>query len=301
VSAPLDTALWICRFVHFTTAMLVFGATSFRFYAIPADWLAGFDRRFGRVVLTAAAIALLSALALLLCLSAMIAGAPAAAWDPAVLAAVLSGTRFGRVWSLQLLLALALVLACLRRTWKPSLILSLGLLASLGWVGHAAIGEGVGGIMRELNQSLHLLAAGWWLGGLAPLGWVLGRVRQARDEAAAALTRGVVERFSRGGHVAVALIALTGLVNTLLLVGSPGTLFDAAYGRLLAFKILLFAGLVAVALCNRFLLAPRLGREPAALGHLCRTVAIEQGLGLAILAVVSVLGTLPPAVAPPQP
>ena len=66
-------------------------------------------------------------------------------------------------------------------------------------------------------------------------------------------------------------------------------------GRLLAFKILLFIAMVAVASVNRFRLAPRISDDPAALRALRRTVALEQSLGLAVLAVVSVLGTWPPA------
>jgi putative copper export protein len=42
------------------------------------------------------------------------------------------------------------------------------------------------------------------------------------------------------GYAAVALLALTGAINSLLLVGSLGVMFDTPYGRLLAFKILCF-------------------------------------------------------------
>jgi putative copper resistance protein D len=72
-------------------------------------------------------------------------------------------------------------------------------------------------------------------------------------------------------------------------------MFDTPYGRLLAFKILLFLAMVVVALINRFRLAPRISREVSALRALGRTVALEQGLALAVLAIVSVLGTWPPA------
>ncbi len=297
----MSAALQLCRFIQFTAAMLVFGAASFRFYALPehgGGGLAAFDLRLARLVAAAALAALLSALALLLCHSAMMAGSPAAALDPGTVAAVLLHTRFGRVWSVHLLLALALVLSCLRAAdavRTPSLILAFGLLASLGWVGHAAVGEGPAGIARELNQSLHLLAAGMWLGGLAPLGWLLRAARRADDDALTSLAREALGQFSRMGYAAVGLVALTGMVNSLLLVGSLRALAGSSYGRLLTLKILLFTALVAVALFNRFRLAPRLTREPAALARLGRAVAVEQGLGLAILAVVSILGTWPPA------
>jgi putative copper export protein len=54
--------------------------------------------------------------------------------------------------------------------------------------------------------------------------------------------------------------------------------------------------MVMVALVNRFHLAPRVCRDPAEIGALCRAVVLEQGLGLCILAVVSILGTWPPAI-----
>ena len=105
-------------------------------------------------------------------------------------------------------------------------------------------------------------------------------------------------RFSQMGYAAVGLLAMTGALNTLLLVGSTQTLLGTPYGRLLALKILLFLAMVTVALFNRFRLLPRLRREPqpATIAALTRSVLFEQGLGLAILAVVSVLGTWPPAV-----
>jgi copper resistance protein D len=97
------------------------------------------------------------------------------------------------------------------------------------------------------------------------------------------------------GYVAVALIALTGAINTSLLVGSLGAMFDTPYGRLLAIKILFFLAMVVVALINRFRLAPRISHDSGTVRALGRTVALEQSLGLALLAVVSVLGTWPPA------
>jgi putative copper resistance protein D len=101
------------------------------------------------------------------------------------------------------------------------------------------------------------------------------------------------------GYAAVALLAATGALNTLLLVGSTQALVGTPYGRLLGLKILLFLAMVAVALFNRFRLLPRLPREAkasAAAAALARSVLCEQGLGFAILIVVSVLGTWPPAI-----
>ena len=302
----MEQALYTCRFVQFAAAMVIFGAGSFRLYAAAggdagamSGVVAGFDEWLRRVALVSAILALVSAVFLLSCQAAAMAGSPAAAIDPETVSAVLFETHFGRVWSWHLLIALILVLACLgrgRRRAMAILILSLLLLASLAWIGHAAMEEGPAGIARELNQTVHLLAAGLWLGGLMPLGWLLRRARATQEDADIILARDATRHFSQMGYAAVALIALTGAVNSLLLVGSLDAMFGTPYGRLLAFKILLFLAMVGVALVNRFRLAPRISHDPAALGALYLTVGVEQGLGLSIIAVVSVLGTWPPAI-----
>jgi putative copper resistance protein D len=304
----MDEALYVCRFVQFTAAMLIFGTAAFRIYALAgvdtgaaSSILARFDACFGRLLLIASVIALISAIALLQCQAAEMTGLSAAAMDLTAVGAVLFETRFGRVWRWHLLVAAILVLVCLCRQPKRPvvLILSLGLLASLGWIGHAAMDEGAARIGHELNQTGHLLAAGLWLGGLAPLAWVLRRARLLPGEIS--LVCVALRNFSHMGYAAVALIALTGAVNTRLLLGSFGALLGTHYGRLLAFKVLLFVAMVVVASINRFRLAPRISDDPGALRALSRTVAIEQSLGLAVLAVVSVLGSWPPAVSGGQP
>jgi putative copper resistance protein D len=297
----MGEALYACRFVHFTAAMLLFGIAAFRVYALPgntdpaaAKILARFDAYFGQVLLIASFVALISAVALLICQTAEMTGSFGAAMDFVALDAVLFDTLFGRVWCWHLLLAGMLVLACYYRQPRRRvvLILALGLLASLGWVGHAAMDEGAAWIGHELNQTGHLLAAGLWLGGLAPLAWLLRQTGRLPDEIS--LLSLALRNFSHMGYAAVVLIALTGTVNTLLLVGSVSALLDTDYGRLLAVKILLFVTMVAVGSINRFHLAPRISNEPGALRTLGRTVAFEQSLGLAVLAVVSILGTWPP-------
>ena len=284
----MNEALYACRFLQFTTAMLIFGVAAFRIYALPGSanrtvshLFAEFDACFGRVLFIASLAALISAIALLFCQSAEMAGSSAAAADPAAVSAVLFDTYFGRVWCGHLLLAVVLALACLHQQLRRRLVLifSLGLLASLAWVGHAAMDQGAARIAHELNQTGHLLAAGFWLGGLTPLAWVLRKARQSPGNVEIALARDALRNFSYMGYVAVGLLALTGAANTLFLVGSLGAMFGTPYGRLLAVKILLFLVMVAVASINRFRLAPRISRDPGALANMLgRAVALEQAL-----------------------
>src|ERR1700730_14892886 len=162
----MDEALYACRFVQFTAAMLIFGTASFRIYALAgsdirtaSSILAGFDAWFGHVALASALVALISAMSLVLCRPAANRDTETASIDFAAVTAVLLETRFGRVWCWHLLLAAILVLACLGPHPRQPvvLLLSLGLLASLGWIGHAAMDNGSARIAHELNQTVHLL------------------------------------------------------------------------------------------------------------------------------------------------
>jgi putative copper export protein len=50
---------------------------------------------------------------------------------------------------------------------------TLGQIASLAGVGHTRIEEGWAAVLHVTADAAHLLAAGAWLGGLAPLGFIL--------------------------------------------------------------------------------------------------------------------------------
>src|ERR1700732_2432872 len=135
--------------------------------------------------------------------------------------------------------------------------------------------DGSARIAHELNQTGHLLAAGLWLGGLVPLAWVIRQTRRQPSNCAISLARDALRNFSHMGYVAVALITLTGAINTSFLVGSLAAMFDTSYGRLLAFKVLLFLAMVVLATVNRLCVAPRIFRDPGALRALGCTVAFE--------------------------
>ncbi len=278
----------VIRFIQFAAAMLAFGTAAFRVY-VPEVGTA-FARWLGGAIRIAAVVALLASLAMVPVTAADMAGSAGAVATPGTLETVLFGTQFGHAWCWHLGFAAALAVAAWLRAGGLTLAFAGLSLASLAFVGHASDMPGLPGLGHELNQAIHLLAAGAWLGGLLPLHALL---RRARPEDAA-IEDGVAH-FSQMGYVAVALIAATGIVNTCMLVGSIGALFGTAYGRLLSVKVALYLVMVAIALVNRLSLAPRLGSDGTAPARLARSVVVEQALGLAVLAAVSVLGTWPPA------
>jgi putative copper resistance protein D len=139
-------------------------------------------------------------------------------------------------------------------------------------------------------DALHLLGAGWWLGGLL----ALAILAPALQNAAA-----VLGRFSRIGYVAVAAILLSGVINSWLLLGSLPSLTRTAYGRLLLVKVALFLAMGLIALVNRFWITPALAREGDArpsLMRLRRSATAELALGVTVLAVAGLLGALSPPI-----
>jgi putative copper resistance protein D len=253
----------------------------------------GFFARLQTVREVSAAAALAGAVAVLLATAAEMVGEASAAFDPETLATVVTATGFGQVWAARLLLG-ALLLALVvqgRADVRVVAALSAVFLGSVALTGHAAAQPGPEGWPHRAADAAHLLAAGAWMGALVPLAWLA--LRRSESEGA----REAMIRFSGMGYLAVATLVLTGVVNTWTTLGPPWKLFDTAYGRLLSVKLALFAVMLGLAAANRTRLVPRLKGEPraAAMARLGRHVAAEQGLGLLVVAVVAVLGTIDPS------
>lgn len=144
----------------------------------------------------------------------------------------------------------------------------------------------------------HLLAAACWFGGLWGLLGELAHVRRLprpqRDAATPGLSR-TVTRFSGLALVAVGLLAASGLVMATLTLGSVEALIGTGYGRTLLLKLGIVAPVVAIAGWNRFMLLPRILRQPVPgqWDALARTLRSEAALVIAVLAVTGVLTNLP--------
>jgi putative copper resistance protein D len=306
----LEAVLASSRFLHYAALMALFGALLFPVYAHPGRfddppvWL---SRWLHSVTASAALLALLSGVYWLLCVAAMMGGTPrsAFAWD--VLWSVLTETRFGVVWGLRLallgvFLRMTRIVCVTRRVRSLKLVLAAGVLASLAGVGHTQVNEGMARLVQMGSDGAHLLAAGAWLGGLLPLAYFLAIARRQPSQEHRIDASEVLLRFSGMGVAAVAVIIGSGLINSWFLVGSLAGLATTPYGQLLLVKLCLFAGMLVLAASNRYWLLPSLIRENAIgqsaiwLSRLRRHVLGEQALGLFVILIVSVLGTMQPAV-----
>ena len=282
----MATLLVLCRFVHFIVVLLMFGACVFRPLLLGAGPQPALDRQLLRITRALAWVGLLSGVTWLLLITASMAGSWDAALQPATVQLVLGKTFFGQVWTWHLLFNLLLVIA-LARPW-PALRLPLLalLLVTLAPVGHGAMLDGLSGRLLILNQVVHLACVGAWLGGLLVLVLILRRPKGYGLEP-------ILRRFSGVGYGLVAGLLVTGLINVRVLTGQlwPTPLFSG-FALILLVKVMLVLGMLALALLNRL----RIERCDERHASLKASELLEWLLGIAAVAAVSLLGTLPPMV-----
>jgi putative copper export protein len=188
-------------------------------------------------------------------------------------------TRYGNTVLVRLVLVLVATILAFpsRRGMTEARYLTLGVTAIAlglqGMIGHAGATAGKIGDGLVLSESLHLLAAGIWLGALLPL-WISLR---ALAPAQAAL---VCERFTPIGLACVLVLAGTGFAQGLALIGSLPALFGTQYGHFAALKITLFVAALVLAALNRLWLTDRLAAGGTrARRHLQVSICIETCLG----------------------
>jgi putative copper resistance protein D len=289
------TALALCRFAHFLTAMLAFGMSAYLWAYTPERLRLVLSPVVRRFALIASVVALITAVAWLALESASMADEWSATVDPDQIGAVLTDTAFGPAWAMHLVLATVLVAVVAfgpRARWAVTSLVSAALLASVGLVGHAAMQTGAEGALHRANHAVHLMAAGAWIGGLVP--FVMCLRAYERDDLRKDAVRAMAG-FSFWGQLIVAAIVLTGVVNIALTSHHPPVPPTTPYRALLVAKLVIVAIMILLALFNRFVLAPRLKTSANALTTLRATSAAEVALGCVVIALVSVFALLDPA------
>jgi putative copper resistance protein D len=305
-----EVAGFVARWLHLTASSLLLGGAVALLLAGPSDRPTA--RRWESWVLTACRtlvlVALASALVAVAQQTAVLEGRLGAALEPASLSRMLLLTQGGGIWliraGLLFLLGAFLAVRCElhdRTDWRAARgqvallgALALGLVAAAS---HAAAVEP--GTARVIAiDVVHLLAAGVWVGGLPALAWLLWLAGRARGADARPYAVLAAWRFSRTALVLVVVIAVSGLGNAWVQVGSMGSLLGTWHGHLLLMKLVIFAAMLTLAGWNRRLL-PALAGEGATVGRpamrrLSRLVAGEAALAFVVLGLVAVMSVTPP-------
>jgi copper transport protein len=209
-------------------------------------------------------------------------------------------TQFGRVWLLRVILAFAIAILAAVALARPrqgeralavsACALGVAIAITPALSGHAR----VAGTLAVASDSVHVLAASAWIGGLAFLLLALWRARDERWPLAAR----AVPRFSALAVVSVAALLLGGVVNGYLEVRSWSGLWETTYGRLLLAKLALVLPVLALGAFNNRFSVPRLRSGIATAlerRRFLRATAAELTLVVCIVGVTAVLVAEPPA------
>jgi putative copper resistance protein D len=207
--------------------------------------------------------------------------AGALSWD--ALTATITATLFGQLFVARTIAVSGLAIAfLLRHGAKPALVLAAIALIPPAMTSHAAASSPAGfALLGAALDAVHLLTAGFWIGGLLVLA-MLFRRKEPNMPLALSL-------FSEWAMIAVLLLVMTGLINSAsILLGDKGAP-SLPYLLVLGAKLALVAAMLSLAIFNRFRLMPA-GEDKA----IARNAAWELGLGLIAVLLAGVLGQLQP-------
>ncbi|CNL45490.1 copper homeostasis membrane protein CopD [Yersinia proxima] len=291
----LATIFILCRFLHFLAVMLMFGISIFTALLAPDRFSSILKNRLSSLLIFSTFLGLASAIGLLAIQAGMMGDGWSDTYRLSVWWAVL-GTRFGEIWQWHLGLSILSMWVVLLGTTRLYYRLMVGcstlLLASLAFTGHAAMHDGVVGWIHQTNQILHLLSAGYWLGCLPALLVCLAYTAR-NDVKREAIT--TLIRFSSWGHLAVALVLATGVINSIIILRETSLTLTSAYQMLLLSKVILVLLMIIIAVINRYLIVPMLRKLPVKAHHwLVINSYVEIILGAAVLLLVSIFATMAP-------
>jgi putative copper export protein/mono/diheme cytochrome c family protein len=292
----MDLPLVLARALHFAGALSLAGVLGFAALIVPEP-SPRLARQLRIAAWVSAALLLLTAPFWLIVVGENMSGdtfvSSIAAHVPKI---VLFETQFGRVLGLRFVLALSLLplIARLGRKWVvdglAAVLAAIGV-AAIAWQGHAGAELGAQEVPHLTADVVHLVAASLWLGALLPL------VLALRDIAGPHQRYAMASRFSTLGVYSVAALLTSGIVNAYYLVGSIAGLIGTTYGQILLVKLTLIAVMLVVASINRWVLVPCLATDGGdAARRLTRHTMVEAVIGLGVVCVVAVLGSLEPAV-----
>jgi putative copper resistance protein D len=289
-----ETANIACRFVFDGAVLFLWGSAAYLWLLVPEGLSGCIWAKLRAVRVAALALAVIATVVLLPVRCAMLGNGWADGLDGDVMISVLTGTSVGTAWAWQAVFAallLAVTLLPLRQKVAVTAVVSALLLCGLSLTGHAAMNDGWLRALHRANDMVHVLSGGAWVGALMPVALVLSQLGDS-TRGADALT--ALIRFSTVGHVAVALVILSGVANSLLIIGGLPLDWSVPYQRLLSLKIALALLMMLIAVVNRYGLVPRMGRSHLAGKALAAGTAGEIVIAIGVVALVAWFGTLEP-------
>lgn len=239
--------------------------------------------------------------------------------SPSKLSQVIRETSYGRPWLLQVatLVALVVIVFVISRRTRDrasaaarTALLWIGLsvtalmFLSPSLTGHAAAAAKEWPL-AVFSDWLHLVAAGFWVGGLFHLVLTMTPATSELDgRQRLSVLHSAIPMFTRLAIVSTVLIAITGIYNSWIHIDRLGALWTTPYGKTLSIKVLLFIPMIALGGWNTFVIHRRARRfmesDSETQDHLKldrafrRSITIEAALGVVVLLAAAVLVFLQP-------
>ncbi len=206
-------------------------------------------------------------------------------------ASALLASTVGRVEMVRTALVILVLWALwLARRAYLALFFAVAALIVSGASGHPAA---ISPLLAMPSKALHLLAGAAWIGGLLWL--VLNAASLKTDDERARFLRDS-SRVSSTALIAVVVIAISGLVQTLLFLPTIGDLFTSAYGEVALAKVAGLLVLIGFGAHHRFRTLPALNAGSGKHGAFATTLRAEIG----VMALVILLGGLLAYIPPPS-
>ncbi|WP_375383946.1 copper resistance protein CopC [uncultured Microbacterium sp.] len=298
--AETDTAVSVLTVLQYL-GLLVFSGLLF-FDRIVLRRREAADRGFLRLVTAAFGVAALAAVLLVLASALRVVGGhladvfspstwlPGILWQPVAAALIITGAG---------LFAVLLVRRPTGAGWVVVAAAAVAVVTPV-LVGHTqTVQPGWLVITADLG---HLLAGAFWAGGVVGL---LRYLAAARPGAAGAEPRidpvvaaRVAVRFSRFALASVVVLAVSGTIMAVLIIGSWDAVLGTGYGRTLLLKLGIVAAVVVLAAWNRTRLLPRITARPTAAlqwTSLRRILSYEAALLIAVIAITGFLTNSSPS------
>ena len=290
------------RFGLYLALTALFGLAAFAIYGLQdQERKMAFPLRLW--LLAGAALGLIFSAAWLPLEASLMADLPLWPIDPGAVEALVADPSIGTAWLLRVAMLTLALLGATRAgrsgIWLGVVAISSGAaLSSLAWAGHGAVDEGAVGWAHLGADIFHLIAAGVWVGALLVLLLLSYRRAVRVDAAHLKLMHRVLHQFGAVGIGVVATLIITGLINSLMLVGigNVTTIGTSRYGQLLLGKLAVFLTMLVIASLNRFWLTPAFeqsianGNTTHSLMMLRTSLAVEAACIILILALVALLG-----------
>ncbi len=230
-------------------------------------------------------VALLSALVSGCLWLGLAAAQMAGAMNGQILAETMTATLFGELFLARLaaLLGMALLLLFWRGGKRMAVLAAIALAVPAA-TSHVALASPAGfTLIGTILDGMHLLTAGFWIGGLVVL-VLLFRRKEPNMVLALSL-------FSDWAMIAVLILVMTGLIDAASILLSGAGTPSLVYLAVLGAKLVLVAAMLWLATANRFKWLPQ-RKEPL----IERNTVREFVLGVVVVLLAGALGQLQPLV-----